>query len=400
MDPHNLLHNNMMQLSMYENLKTGNIIIDMMLSTIAVSLFTTFGIFLKDNINIFDYTKNINNKLCCYKRRNHIILEGFYVVRAWNGNVKTDFPIVIDALFWYIGKQQYENDINVIKLHNPNFNSFIGEHSDNDEDRSIKSDDQTKIDSLKKNLIFRPQNRARFTVDDINIRLYEKKIEGENNMRENLLYNLQISLKDNSNSTKKIKNWLENIQYEYEQFQKNQLDKQKKVFTMIKQNDQIEWYEEMFISGKNWNNLFCTNKNLIKNKLDFFVNNRQWYKKRGIPWTFGVLTYGPPGCGKTSLEKVFLNYLDRHGVQLNIDESTTYKDIREVFYNPYINGKFIPLDKRIYIIPDIDAMGKVLLKRSESGELSEKETHYNDNSNKHFIDENSNIENLELKNTV
>ena len=78
---------------------------------------------------------------------------------------------------------------------------------------------------------------------------------------------------------------------------------------MIKQEDQIEWYEEEFISGKNWNNLFCTNKDVIKNKLDFFVNNREWYKKRGIPWTFGVLTYGPPGCGKTSLEKVFINYL-------------------------------------------------------------------------------------------
>ena len=151
---------------------------------------------------------------------------------------------------------------------------------------------------------------------------------------------------------------------------------------MIKQDEHIEWYEEQFTSGKNWDNL-CTNKYIIKNKLDFFINNREWYKKRGIPWTFGVLTYGPPGCGKTSLEKVFINYLDRHGVQLNIDENTTYKDIREIFYNPYINGKYVPLEKRIYIIPDIDAMGKVLLKRSESGDNIKNVTFDDSLSNNH-----------------
>ena len=176
---------------------------------------------------------------------------------------------------------------------------------------------------------------------------------------------------------------------------------------------------------------FCTNKDVIKRKLDFFINNREWYKKRGIPWTFGVLTYGPPGCGKTSLEKVCLNYLDRHGVQLNIDENTTYKDIREVFYEPYINGKYIPLNNRVYIIPDIDAMGKVLLKRngssnnalgtaissnisnnkkiknkdselqkSEDSELEYSESESESHKNNHEIEDPSKVSNLELHNQM
>ena len=67
MESINLLNNNMMQFSMYDNLKTGNIIIDMILSTIAVSFVTTVGIIIKDNINIDNLYKNNYN--FCYKRK-------------------------------------------------------------------------------------------------------------------------------------------------------------------------------------------------------------------------------------------------------------------------------------------------------------------------------------------
>ena len=110
MESVNLLNNNMMQFSMYDNLKTGNIIIDMMISTIAVSFITTVGVFIKDNVNM----NNLFNNSCissCYKKKKTILLEGFYVVRSWNGTIKTDFPIVIDALFWVRKKMYQDNSI-------------------------------------------------------------------------------------------------------------------------------------------------------------------------------------------------------------------------------------------------------------------------------------------------
>lgn len=352
------LNNHMMQYSMYENLKTGNIIFDMMLSTIAVSALTLLGTKVKDLNN--DESFNKICKICCGSRKkNEIILEGYYSVQSWNGKTKTDFPVVMDALFWYIGREKYINIINEIKLHLPNNVSSLQER-DSEEDDERREDFEFK----EKKLIFRPQSGCKFTIDGIDFSIGESKVENEKTTRENLLFNLRVFCTSGNKDAYEIKKWLEQVQISYESYQKRQLDKHKKVFTMIKQHEEIQWYEESFISGKSWDNLFCTNKDVIKRKLDFFVNNREWYKKRGIPWTFGVLTYGPPGCGKTSLEKVFLNYLDRHGVQLNIDENTTYKDIREVFYEPYINGKYIPLNNRVYIIPDIDAMGKVLLKRA------------------------------------
>ena len=61
------LNNHMMQYSMYENLKTGNIIFDMMLSTIAVSALTLLGTKVKDLNN--DESFNKIYKICCGSRK-------------------------------------------------------------------------------------------------------------------------------------------------------------------------------------------------------------------------------------------------------------------------------------------------------------------------------------------
>jgi len=49
----------------------------------------------------------------------------------------------------------------------------------------------------------------------------------------------------------------------------------------------------------------------LKADLDWFVNNREWYEHRGIPYRRGYLFYGPPGTGKSSLGLAIANYLQR-----------------------------------------------------------------------------------------
>ncbi|KAG4070977.1 hypothetical protein HA402_001414 [Bradysia odoriphaga] len=41
----------------------------------------------------------------------------------------------------------------------------------------------------------------------------------------------------------------------------------------------------------------------IQVDLNEFIESREWYKERGIPYRRGYLLYGPPGCGKTSFVK-------------------------------------------------------------------------------------------------
>ena len=43
--------------------------------------------------------------------------------------------------------------------------------------------------------------------------------------------------------------------------------------------------------------------------IDFFLKNKEWYIKKGIPYNLGILLHGDPGCGKTRFIKQLMNYL-------------------------------------------------------------------------------------------
>ena len=93
----------------------------------------------------------------------------------------------------------------------------------------------------------------------------------------------------------------------------------------------------------------------VVKRLDFFSKNKEWYKKRGIPYTMGFLFYGAPGCGKTSTIKAIANHTQRHIVSVPLNKIKTAKELLNVFYNVRMNYKDIPLNQRLYVLEDIDA---------------------------------------------
>ena len=113
-------------------------------------------------------------------------------------------------------------------------------------------------------------------------------------------------------------------------------------------------------------------------RLDFFTHNKAWYKKRGIPYTMGFMFYGDPGCGKTSTIKAIANHTQRHIVSVPLNKIKTVKELLNVFYNTRMNYVDIPLDKRLYVLEDIDAADL----KDTVGERSDKDAENKEDSDK------------------
>ena len=79
----------------------------------------------------------------------------------------------------------------------------------------------------------------------------------------------------------------------------------------------LEYY---FESGKTFKSLFFQEKQNIIQRLDFFINNRKWFREMELPYTLGFLFHGDPGCGKTSTIKAIANYTRRHIVSISLNK--------------------------------------------------------------------------------
>jgi SpoVK/Ycf46/Vps4 family AAA+-type ATPase len=123
-----------------------------------------------------------------------------------------------------------------------------------------------------------------------------------------------------------------------------------------------------FTTCKNFQNVYGPIDNIIK-RLKLF-EDVDFYKKRGLQRNLGFLFYGPPGTGKTSCIKAIANFTGRTIINLNLSVSTTKKELRDIFFNDKIitNEKVfnIPINKRLFVIEDMDCLGSFVLKRDKN----------------------------------
>jgi SpoVK/Ycf46/Vps4 family AAA+-type ATPase len=127
-----------------------------------------------------------------------------------------------------------------------------------------------------------------------------------------------------------------------------------------------------FNTFKSIDNIFGTHIKEIRDRVNLFINHPEWYAKRGIPHTLGILLHGPPGCGKTSLIKAIAKDTGRHVFNISLRKTTTQRQLLNLFFDENVavmngsnenNTLAIPLDKRIYVIEDVDCMTDIVLDR-------------------------------------
>jgi hypothetical protein len=260
------------------------------------------------------------------------------------------------------------------------------------------------------------QNNA-FIVDDV-LKIYGyTKLNNEDSNDDNKVRSvriksekIEITLYSYISSLKTIETFIDTIKDKYiesiKDFRKNQLfyyiqtegdTTDKSVYSCFK--------ETRFESSRTFDNLFFPEKKKIMDKIDFFLHNRDWYYKMGIPYTLGIGLHGLPGTGKTSFIKALANHLKRNLVSLSFKLIKTRKQLQDFYFETRYNynnqENDIGFDKKIILFEDLDCAGDIFLDRNlKKKPLEEKKTREQEKTELDTRDILSNIANSLEKNEL
>jgi chromosomal replication initiation ATPase DnaA len=180
-----------------------------------------------------------------------------------------------------------------------------------------------------------------------------------------------------------LQNFVESCNADYERRQANKLGAHRYFFDQVVQTrvkgsmqnplptTHLLYSKTRFTTNRTFDNVFFEERKQVEKRTKFFLENRAWYDKKGIPYTLGFMFHGPPGTGKTSTIKAIASEGKRHIINIQLSEIKTKQQLQHLFFNDEIhvyNGtsteKFtIPVSERLYVVEDIDAMGDMVLRR-------------------------------------
>ena len=260
-------------------LKTGNPIYDAMLSTLVIS-FISFVITNIYNNNILIYNYNIDDIKPFFYKQTSIIIEGkrsSITSNYCSQNVCSTYSDRFKAIWNYIILNMHKNtDIFCVKETHSNYQSSeIGHAKQKNLDlfivcqkKHFKLDENIYVKVLVENEESRDdKGKLNSKTDKINVTIYSYTysinylIEYIDNITKDYL----LSIKENRINTKFI--------YLLEKVKINE-----------EENALSCWKENVFESARTFNNIFFDGKRELISKIDFFINNREWYYEKGIPY--------------------------------------------------------------------------------------------------------------------
>jgi ATP-dependent Zn protease len=376
------------KLSIFQFMKTGNVIIDAFVSTFIFILISYIIKHLSDNNFNFDKFYNFDlkdNIKSLFYKKNLIILEGkrFSTISASNYPiVSTSFSDTFKAV-WHtinININKVEQNLSIYELREfcTLFDSSLTRTNINISNDNIYIISQKKAFLLDKELEIYALTQISHELSD----------NGNSNSKSTTRTDIiNINLFSYKTSLSKIKNYINDITFNYLENLEYNRNIKKFIYTLTKTEYQYSlyecWTEYPFESNRTFNNIFFENKEQVLSKIEFFINNKDWYYNMGIPYSLGIGLYGPPGTGKTSFFKCLANMTKRHIVILSFKLIKTKRQLDDFFFENRYNNNNKPysvgFDKKIIIIEDIDCLGEIVCERKSKNEI-ENSCNYTNNS--------------------
>ena len=391
MDQHQTLET--IKSSFLFNFRTGNVMLDTMVTGIIIMLSTYLLNIFNNLFSKFDMNY-LTKMWLTGKSTSKITISGKKL--QGTNSTRLQYSTNFFAVLYQIKKLNCVtseiSELSEVPVEEPDGVSYdyddYSENSDFDNDYDDRDREKTSRGTAT-NLIVSQTAPFKMTEDVSGYVNITKENEG-NEKNPVKAEEFQISLYSETLNADQLRLVLESWVKEYEGKLNKNNDKHLKFFLYSPSGDVTEDYydptrhysEFKFESGKTFSNVFYPEKDDIMQRLDFFTKNKSWYKARGIPYTMGFLFYGDPGCGKTSTIKAIANHTQRHIVSVPLNKIKTAKELLNVFYNTNINYKDIPLDKRLYVLEDIDAADLKDTVGERSSKDKDKEEEDNENSNK------------------
>jgi|688.fasta_scaffold113344_2 hypothetical protein len=368
------------RMTLFNYFKTDNPAYDAIITTIIMSLFGYIINYIYDyrfdKIIMhfsFDSIKSI------FFKKNQIVIEGkrSSVVSAYSSvlNTSSIYSDRFKAIWCYIINNIENNDsIQSIKESHSNF--------------------QSSDDEKRKNLdIFMVYQNKHFIIDKdifVNAKIEQEESNDEKTKTNSRTDKITVIIYSYKYSLSYLKNYVDNITDKYLYSIKENRTNKKFIYFLDKAEKSDDesfltcWREDLFESARTFNNIFFDGKKEIISKIDYFLNNKDWYYQKGIPYSLGIGLHGPPGTGKTSFIKALANYTNRHIIVISLKIIKTKRQLEQFFFEDKYNENNakgdISFDKKIIVFEDIDCIGDIVLNRSlknEKNKIVEKDKSVN-----------------------